>query len=676
MCAILVFLEFLPLPLSSPSDRDVAQLQAHRALMAVLQQKGEIPRSHILYPKEGSKSPLCRSFPRVLCLKGGYEYGFQKRTPEELLKYEAERRELLDRLRAEAKLEQEREALNLPLDRFLRKEYADLDDNVTFSEKLTALMQNETCDGDPLPEQLLDAEDRGSSLEEEDHTFVRVGEEIDPLYDCEYREAQEEARRRGDPPIPDRKYRVAYMTPAGRLVCEDVSDLNQFIKQRVEYRRKWKAEGGKPPPPPWELDEEAAVQTLMKEVLAARAERVALGLPPTQDPFDDNFELPRVPIVEVDEPPESVVLRDATERIFRRVSFEEKDWAGMVKLLSGRGRRKIRDRKVVEVVEHYGFNVTCWEDDVTEPIFESNSTILAKYADGIDDIATKVFVEQAEEDLPSVAEAKHCVPEMPPDHPEILYADGKFILDEYEEAGSDEEEKAKWNLTEAMELLEAAVAKDPKHHLAYTYMGRCVFEMTGDVDKAEQLLQKALQLQPQHITTLVTLSEIMLKANTSTPNETYTSKFEEAEQRFEDIAMAMNTSTMWNEFLECQSEAVNMSEAAMREFLKPLPGSLEELASPRVTVEHYVHVVENMEELFPYLEDDPFGRELLQMLAQGAPEEFKEKILMNRKHAWVWAKQNGEEIPEGCEEWDEERERERLRHPAREEVYIYISIYH
>ncbi len=59
---------------------------------------------------------------------------------------------------------------------------------------------------------------------------------------------------------------------------------------------------------------------------------------------------------------------------------------------------------------------------------------------------------------------------------------------------------------------------------------------------------------------------------------------------------------------------------------------------------------------------------------QAAPEEFKEEILMNRKMAWIEAKQNGEEMPEGCDEWDEERERERLRNPFREQVCVYMMI--
>jgi hypothetical protein len=76
-----------------------------------------------------------------MCLKGGYEYGFRGSTPEELQKYEAGRKELLDKLRAEAMREKEQEAYNTPLQRLLRQEYADLSgDNKTFSEKLTALM--------------------------------------------------------------------------------------------------------------------------------------------------------------------------------------------------------------------------------------------------------------------------------------------------------------------------------------------------------------------------------------------------------------------------------------------------------------------------------------------------------------------------------------------------------
>ncbi len=170
--------------------------------------------------------------------------------------------------------------------------------------------------------------------------------------------------------------------------------------------------------------------------------------------------------------------------------------------------------------------------------------------------------------------------------------------------------------TEAMEILQQTVQKDPQHHLAYTYMAKCVYMSTKNVQKSEELLRRALQLQPQHMPSMILLSELMYQANKTCENDTYAVKHEQIMEEIVDTTEAFNNTERWSNYTEFLLDVVNMSQVLIENWVRPLPNSLEDLAAPRCTVDEYVFMVEQFEDVFSDLEEDPLGTELLQMLAQ------------------------------------------------------------
>ncbi len=142
---------------------------------------------------------------RILRLVGGMEEP-QLRRMSEQDERAAQRRVVIERLKAGIPLSEEGEEYTHHADQPYRFDGQN-------SSATDFFAQDDEYDEEPLtPDNpfrgwdpaLLDLEDRGSSFDDEQNLFVRTGTEINPYYDDEYAQMQQDARDQSLDPLPDR----------------------------------------------------------------------------------------------------------------------------------------------------------------------------------------------------------------------------------------------------------------------------------------------------------------------------------------------------------------------------------------------------------------------------------------------------------------------------------------
>ena len=144
---------------------------------------------------------------RVLRLSGGSEEA-QMRIINERNERAAERRIIIERLKAEIQTTEqnqrfpfvgsEQNAVTDDQNNFTSADFFSYNDEVE-TEPVT--VDNPYRGWDPA---ILDLEDRGSSFDAEQDLYVQTATEINPLYDEEYEQVQQEAVEQGLDPLPDR----------------------------------------------------------------------------------------------------------------------------------------------------------------------------------------------------------------------------------------------------------------------------------------------------------------------------------------------------------------------------------------------------------------------------------------------------------------------------------------